>query len=162
MKVTGGLFILLVILSVSFGTENGSPPDREGKFFKKYVGYYSKTTLLSVITRTKTAIYTCISATTTLAACSGRRRRALFEDLDLKSENLEDIDSSSLDSSKNDGVVKVPVEIVDREGRKITVMKSLYSTLEVHTTVFNTGTTLTASAICNIVNGQTVGNSCFG
>ncbi|XP_045125478.1 uncharacterized protein LOC123512880 [Portunus trituberculatus] len=181
--------VALVVAGEVAGTDEGgkgvsgdksAPEDRlqQDRRGVRLFALSTTTSIKRVATTTITAINTCLSviAGTT---CTGRRKRALFSDLDAL-EGIEDQAYALHGTQRDEKEVKTEAseghtagveeeqeeeerlqkrELDGRSGRKITIYSSFISTLTLTSTSYLAGTTVTATALC-VAPGLTTG--CFG
>ncbi|XP_037802720.1 uncharacterized protein LOC119597260 [Penaeus monodon] len=150
MKLTP-LLLLATLLGLS-ATSASASDDREARIF----AYYSTTSVTSLTTVTITGLSTCVSTTTT--ACLGRRKRAAFSSF-AELENERDDQPINLDGSQGDGADEVHAraersldgeesEDEGRDGKRLTIWSTNFTTLTLTSTSVQPSTTVTASALC--------------
>jgi len=150
--------LILGTVSADLGNaEDGqsSPSLRDAKL----LAFFSSTTITSVATTTKLALSTCWS--TSDKACTGKRkRRAIFMPKNVVLS--DDANTGALLEGSVDGsdLPFMPIEEgSQRQGKKMTIWSTGFTTVTVTTTSYYSGTTVTVSALCT-VSGVT--QNCFG
>ncbi|XP_047490633.1 uncharacterized protein LOC125040160 [Penaeus chinensis] len=145
------LILLATLLGLS-ATFASASDEREARIF----AYYSTTSVTSLTTVTITGLSTCVSTTT--AACLGRRKRAVFNTF-AELENERDDQPINLDGSQGDDADEVPSRVErsldgeerddqGREGKRLTIWSTNFTTLTLTSTSVQPSTTVTASALC--------------
>ncbi|XP_045623698.2 uncharacterized protein [Procambarus clarkii] len=121
---------------------------------------YTTTSVKRLATTTITALSTCLS-TTASPACQGRKKRTVFKNLLLLENDRKDPFGELAGSQLEPGEVeeRVKREVVNRDGKKLTIWSTYLSTLTLTSTSYLTGTTVTVTAMC-AAPGITQG--CFG
>ncbi|XP_027217675.2 uncharacterized protein [Penaeus vannamei] len=160
MKATPVLLLATLLgLSASFASASEA---REERIF----AYYSTTSVTSLTTVTITALSTCLSTATT--ACLGRKKRAGISSF-AELENERDDDPINLEGSQSDDIEEVHSQVKrsfegeqeeepGRDGKRLTIWSTNYTTLTLTSTSVQPSTTVTASALC-IAPG--VNQGCF-
>lgn len=152
--------------------EDLSPAEREENLEddargERIFAYYTSTSLTRLVTTTITAISTCLStAEAGSPVCAGRKRRSFSDKaMQLDGVKLDNIDLSSSQTdleSWNEPGPRVSREVQndghDKEGRRLTIWSTAFTTLTVTSTSALAGTTVTASILCAVIG---IGQSCF-
>ncbi|XP_071525302.1 uncharacterized protein [Panulirus ornatus] len=131
---------------------------REERIF----AFYTTTSITRLATTTITALSTCLSVLTG-TACTGRKKKSAFFNLDILEELASlpvELVGSQTDEDLESGSSQFSQNIVEgRNGKKLTIWSTNFTTLTITSTSYLAGTTVTASALCT-APGLTAG--CFG
>ncbi|KAK7085220.1 hypothetical protein SK128_015450 [Halocaridina rubra] len=127
---------------------------------KRVFAYYTSTSVTRLITTTITAISTCLSTVAT-PSCTGRKRRSpskISMNVDKSFADKPELEAS-VDTIEDleDGYPRSPDE-VSRQGRRLTIWSTAYTTVTVTSTSALAGTTVTASLLCAVAG---LGASCY-
>ncbi|XP_042867494.1 uncharacterized protein LOC122250211 [Penaeus japonicus] len=153
------LLLLATLLALSAASADS---EREERIF----AYYSTTSVTSLATVTITGLSTCLSTATT--ACLGRRKRTAFSSF-AELENEKEDEAIALDGSQADEGADEELsrgerslgedqQEKDRDGKRLTIWSTNFTTLTLTSTFAQPSTTVTASALC-AAPGVTAG--CF-
>ncbi|XP_066979010.1 uncharacterized protein [Macrobrachium rosenbergii] len=156
--VAGGLF--LGSARAAEEAEDAAEDDaRTGRIF----AYYSTTQVTKLTTVTITGLTTCFSTASQAAqgACQGRKKRAVPSaiDADLLNKEVEGLDGSLGEEFDAADLVKREAQDPSREGKKLTIWSTNYTTITVTSTSIQSLTTVSATALCTFPNQS---QTCFG
>ncbi|XP_064086240.1 uncharacterized protein LOC135201309 [Macrobrachium nipponense] len=132
---------------------------RTGRIF----AYYSTTQVTKLTTVTITGLTTCFSTASQAAqgACQGRKKRVMPSaiDADLLNMEVEGLDGSLGEEFEAGDLVKREAQDPSREGKKLTIWSTNYTTITVTSTSIQSLTTVSATALCTYPNQS---QTCFG
>ncbi|KAK8395877.1 hypothetical protein O3P69_005770 [Scylla paramamosain] len=124
---------------------------------ERLLAFYTTTSVKLLATTTISVPFTCLSTNPGSAPCNGRRKRALWNDMEI----LRDISGVELleGSEGDEAAVKEGQGERERDGRKLTIWSTVKSTLTLTSTSYLVGTTITATAFCLTAG---ISQGCFG
>ncbi|KAG7173114.1 uncharacterized protein LOC121861161 [Homarus americanus] len=137
-------------------------PRRHGRI----LAFSTTTSRLQLATTTITAVSTCVSTLAAPPPCVGRKKRLLYEELDDMSIIEEDLEMKRLleGSQVEDEDVEVEPhrskrEVINRNGKRLTIWSTVLSTLTLTSTSYLAGSTVIISALCAAPG---ISQGCFG
>ncbi|XP_045125477.1 uncharacterized protein LOC123512879 [Portunus trituberculatus] len=165
LVITVALVMLWTHVAAVTTTSNPSTPSTiatpseervgEQRRAERLLAFYTTTSVKLLATTTISVPFTCLSTNPGSEPCNGRRKRALWNDMEVLQE-ISDVDP--LDGSEG-GQSAMEEEVGEREGRRLTIWSTVQSTLTLTSTSYLAGTTITATAFCLTAG---IAQGCFG
>ncbi|XP_068242835.1 uncharacterized protein [Palaemon carinicauda] len=154
--------LMATIVAVLFLGSAKAEEDDDARAARLFA-FYSTTQVTKLTTVTITGLTTCFSTASQAAqgACQGRKKRTVPSaiDADLFDMEVGGLAGSLGEDFEAEDLVKREVPEPAREGRKLTIWSTNYTTITVTSTSIQSLTTISATAICTYPNQS---NTCFG